>query len=349
MSDTAQTLWLDRFATEFGFGRVGDRLPYDVPPSYMYAVITIAIIEPLLNGWIYLLGNEVIYLQNPLFVLQPIAFLGAVYGAHSLTDRYREVMAGMRIEERATEPERLTDPVPGWLPWLFFGSGVVVSFARGLAQGPAVIYQDWGIPGLIAVFVVNPFVWTPIAAQFLAVYLTIEIIAPRRLASSDVGIHFLDPEGLGGLRPFGELIKHAYYFMVAGLIAFLLAVYGIPGIVPSGGGGPVDLVNLIFTVSWVGTIATVGFAVFTLHRFMHREKRDELHALESELRNLTDSFYDVSDYSVPPDVKEEVGNIRDRMDVVSATNEYPATFSIWSQLLVSIVLPKAVQLILGSL
>lgn len=349
MAEGSRNLWLDSFAAKLGFGWLADTLPYDISPSYVYALVTITILEPVLNVWIHLLGGEVLYLQNPLFVLQPIAFIGAVYGANSLIDRYKDAMTEMQIEKRATDHEQLTDIVPTWLPWLFCSVGVVLSFARGLAQGPTVIYQDWGIPGLMAVFFVNPFVWTPIAAQFLAVYLAIEIIAPRRLATSDVGIHFLDPEGLGGLRPFGELVKHAYYYMVAGLVAFLLAIYGIPGIIPSGGDGPVDFVNIVFTVSWVGTIATVGFAVFTLHRFMHREKRRELHSLESELRELTDNLYDVSDYSVPPDVEHDVAKIRERMDIVSGTREYPATFSIWSQLLISIVLPKAVQVMLTSL
>jgi hypothetical protein len=36
--------------------------------------------------------------------------------------------------------------------------------------------------------------------------------------------------------------------------------------------------------STTGIVATIGFAVFMLHRFMHREKREEIQRLEDELR-----------------------------------------------------------------
>jgi hypothetical protein len=58
---------------------------------------------------------------------------------------------------------------------------------------------------------------------------------------------------------------------------------GVSRVAPGLSVGPpataVGVVGVIFTAVWVGTVATVTFAVFTLHRFMHREKRREIQRL----------------------------------------------------------------------
>ncbi len=195
----------------------------------------------------------------------------------------------------------------------------------------------WGI--------LNP-LWSALAVQFVAVYLAIEFIAPWRLYHSDIGIDFLDPEGLGGLRPIGELVKHAYYYMVAGLVAFALVLYG--PIVSAASWGPTATTSIVFTVIWLGTVATVAFAVFILHLFMRKEKRLELHRLNEIRREIIDKPWDIKAYNVDEEKQDQLNELQQRIDTVSATQEYPATFSIWSQLLISIVLPKAFQLLLAS-
>lgn len=339
-------LWLDRLARKIGFGWLSDRLPGDIPPSYLYAIILIGTIEPVINGRAYLVGEPVVYLQNPFYILQPIALLCAVYGSRSLRRRYQLVTEEMNISKRATHPERLINIVPSWLPWAFFFSAVVLTYVRMFALGgPLTIYRNSGLSVLLGWAVVNP-IWASIAAQFLAVYLSLELLAPWRLWKSDVGIDFLDPEGLGGLRPIGELIKHAYYYMVVGLIVFALVVYGPLISVPEW--GATATTSIIFTIAWLATVATVAYAVFTLHRFMRREKRRELLRLKKVEQEYTDDRWDIKTYSVSQDKQDVVDEIRRRMETVSATNEYPATFSIWSQLLLSIILPKAAQLLIAS-
>jgi hypothetical protein len=56
----------------------------------------------------------------------------------------------------------------------------------------------------------------------------------------------------------------------------------------------------------------------------------------------------VKNYEIPEPHREEVEDLRERIQQISETREYPATFSIWSQLLLSIAIPKAIQLVLGS-
>ncbi|WP_142985086.1 hypothetical protein [Halorubrum cibi] len=253
----------------------------------------------------------------------------------------------MDVSERASDPERLIQIVPNWLPWGLFLVTVAVTYIRVLSLGgPVAVYRDYGLSGFLGFTVANP-IWLSIAAQFLAVYVSVVLLAPWRLWRSDVGIHFLDPERLGGLRPLGELIKHAYYYLAAGLIALALVIYE-----PILSDPTVEITaatNLFFTLAWVGTIATIAFGVFILHRFMHREKRRELHRLEQARRQHTEDPWDVATYSVPRDNRDIIDDIQHRMSLVSETREYPATFSIWSQLLLSIVLPKAIQMFIANI
>jgi len=333
-------IWLDRFARRFGFGWLARRLPGDVPPSYLYAVVTIGLSEAAIIG--YSLANDIslIYAENPFFVLQPVVLLGAVYGSRTLSRAYDRVMVEMNIAERASDPGPLLDPIPSWVPWAIFVVGAGLQLLRAF-----VALDAYGVTDIIANFVVFPFIYLPIVAQFFAVYIAIEFLAPWRLRRSDVGIHFLDPEGVGGLRPLGELVKKAYYFVAVGLVAYALITYA-PFV--STGWEVSEFANALFTGLWVATIGTVGFAVYTLHRFLRREKRTEIQRLEAKRRDLITDPWDVAMYDVPGDERERVEELRRRMEQVSATKEYPATFSIWSQLLLSIVIPKAIQLLIAN-
>lgn len=82
---------------------------------------------------------------------------------------------------------------------------------------------------------------------------------------------------------------------------------------------------------------------------MHEAKQVELQRLEDELRDCMQNPWDVTAYEIPEDKQKHAAKVRERIDHVSATREYPATFSIWSQLLLSIALPKGIQLLLASM
>lgn len=339
MSDADDEMWLDRFARRLGFGRVAAKVPWDVPPSYVYAVVTIGFFTAFLNLFALTTGRETIYPTNPYFVLQPLVLLGGVVAARTLHVRYGRVVEEMRIRERASNPDPLVNIVPSWLPLGMFAVAAMLQLLRGIL-GPG-----WDhLGGWIANMVVFPFVYAPIIAQFAALYLAIEFIAPVRLARSDVGVHFLDPEGIGGMRPLGELVKTGYYYIVVGLIAYALITYA-PFIDSSW--EVTTYAGVLFTTVWLVTVATVAFAVFTLHRFMRRGKRMEIFRLENKLADLVENHYDVANYAVPENRREEVAALRDRIQRVSETKEYPATFSIWTQLLLSVAIPKALQLFLA--
>lgn len=338
-NDTSE-LWLDRFARYLGFGWLARYLTPSLPPSYLYAVV-------IVGGWtlistgvdLFIFNNTPIYVRNPYFLLQPFILIAAVYGAHSLDRSYRRAINEMRLNERSSNPGQFADLTQPWLPWVLFGTAAGLQLIRTYAD-----LADFTIVGTVANGFVFPFVYAPILVQFFIIYVTIEFILPWRLYQSEVGVHFMDPHGVGGLRPIGELVKKAYYYVVGGLVAYALITYA-PGV---DGWEISTTAGTIFTGVWLTTIATVGFAVLLLHRFLHREKREALRSLETELHNYIENPWSVRDYSIQEDAAEEVENIRQRIDEVSSTREYPATFSIWTQILLSVVIPKALQLFLAS-
>lgn len=340
LSGDEQELWLDRFVRHLGFGRIAGRISSDLPPSYVYTAVTVV-------GWTLVsAGVDVlvfratpIYVTNPYFLLQPLALIGGVYGAHSLHRSYRDAINEMQLTERSSDPEQFVEVVPRWLPWALFGIAVGLQLVRTYTN-----LANFSTMDVVANGFVFPFVYAPILVQFFVVYLSIEFVVPLRLYQSDVGIHFLDPHGVGGLRPIGELVKKAYYYVVAGLVAYALITYapGVEGWEISATAG------MIFTAVWVVTVATVAFAVLLLHRFLHREKRSELQQLEAELRDYIENPWEVREYTIRDDAVEEVEDLRRRINEVSSTREYPATFSIWTQLLLSVAIPKALQLFLAS-
>lgn len=341
--ETTHVLWLDRFAAALGFERLDGLFPGTLPPSYLYAIVVVGVSHIGLNLATYALGYATVYEQNPFFVLQPLALIGSVYASRTLTRGYKNAMTEMSVENRMSDPETLTTLVPRWLPWAFFVVGAGFGLIRAVfAVGIPTILQESGVPGLIAWFIVNPFVYAPIAAQFLAVFLSLELVAPVRLARSDLQIDFMDPEGLGGLRPIGELLKSSYYFMMVGLVAFVFILYA--PVLGAKSWSPTSFTNVVFTATWVVTVAAVAFAVFVIHRFMHREKREEMRNLNDRLESLVENRWDIKNYTIPDGKQGEVDEIQQRMDRVSNTNEYPATFTIWTQLLLSIAIPKAIQL-----
>lgn len=338
-----QNFWLDGLAGKLGFRWIADQLPGSLPPSYVYAVF--AVVVPEISFIIYnqQLDLTLGYVHNPYMILEPVILIGAVIAARQLQRDYDRVMDEMDIRNRAPSPNNILAPVPSWLPWLLFILGVAVLFVF-----PGAVHRWERLTTYVDNFFVLPFVYTPIVVQFFTTYLTIEFLGPWKLSKSDdIGIHFFDPEGVGGLRPLGELVKKAYYFVVIGLIGYALIMYepfvdAGPSIASTSSG------DILFTVIWLSTISTVVFAVLTLHRWMHREKRKEICRLEKELHEYVDDPYDIEQRPVPDDKKEHVKDLKERIARINSTSEYPATFNIWSQLLISIALPKLIQLFISN-
>ncbi|MFB6084311.1 MAG: hypothetical protein ABEJ94_08715 [Halorientalis sp.] len=352
MDATPQRTPVDRLVDRFGGASPVEGVPVVDDPIVLYAIVVV-FCELVLNQTVrYLLGYGYFFVANPLWLLRPITLVGAAMATRLLHDRYATAVEEMNLFERAENPdqfERLTAPRLT-VGIVLAGVGFTLANAVFVIGLPA-LYAAGGVADLVQFLVIIPFGYAPIFGVFLSTYLGVEILLPRRIAASDLGLYYHDPENLGGMRPVGELVKLAYYTLIAGLILYAVALYG-PYLLRdylAWAVAPSRIANVLFTGVWIVTLGTMVYGLHTLHTFMRRQKREKIQQLDAAAREIVDRPWDIEQFELPDESQERYDDLRSRMDLVSATKEYPATFTMWFQLAIGVIAPKAIQLILYSL
>jgi hypothetical protein len=298
------------------------------------------------------LGYPVFFVDNPLALLLSVMLLGAAEATHALHRRYDRALE-RSVLANAEDPETFRTLVPDWLPVLVVGPGVLFTVVNGLLFITVpVLYEAGGPVRVFRVFVVQAFGYVPVFGSFLATYLSIQVLLPRRLERHEVDLDYLDPENLGGTRPIGELLKFSYYLLMVGLVIAVVGTYG-PYLLPgplryTELGAPGAEVNAIFTAVWLVSVLVMVYGIYVVHRYMAAEKKRRIHELTDRVRDELDGPWNIESFDMldPPD---EYQQYRRQVERVVSMQEYPATFTMWSQLAVGVVIPKAVQVLLSSL
>jgi len=332
-------------ASRLGYDRIRPSIPRSPHPIVTVAVVLVAG-DFAIQGAKEALGYPAALFVNPLWVIQPALILVGAFGVVYVRKRYAAALEEIDYRNRTANPEQFHRLVPLWVPAGLYVFAFCLRAWGLYSVGLEAIFEVGGVPELLGVTVIM-LGYSLIVAEFVAVYLGAMMLVPRRIRRSDFKLDFLDPEGLGGLRPVGELAKTAYYFVVLGLVGFLLMVYG-PGILgelfrnPYPDPGIVE--NAVFTAAWLLTIATMAYGFAQLHLFMKREKRAELHRLNRRTHDVVEDRFDVENLEIIDETTFK--DLRQRMEYVDGTREYPTTFAMWSQILISLILPKALQMVL---
>jgi hypothetical protein len=316
-----------------------------------YALVVVFLETVVLQGINVGTGRSVVFFENPLWLINPFILLMAAFATHSLLRRYESAIVRSNLLERSNSPDKLKGLVPPALSATVMGVGVVFTIVNAvfLLTIPQ-IHAAGGYTRLFKFLVITPFGYVPILGTFFSTYIAVEVLLPRRLETAGVNVDFLDPEQLGGMRPVGELLKYAYYFVMIGLTSSAISIYG-----PYVLGGifsyeeltpPGTFVNAMFTAVWVVAVGFMAHGIYVLHRFMIREKRQERDRLNRKVREQLDEPWDIQQFDAdnPPG---EYQKYRAQLDYVTSTKEYPATFTMWTQLLVGVLVPKAIQLVLN--
>jgi hypothetical protein len=343
------TAFLDRV----GFDRLTATLPGERTALSWFAVGVVVLEFGLLQIYNFVSGYSVVYVENPLVLVNPVLLVAAAVATESLHNRYNVAAAQSNLRDRAETPEVFEKLVPAKLTYLFVAFGIVFTLVNAVVF--LTIPQMYAAGGPVRVFrfvVLTPFAYVPVLATFLATYIAVDVLLPRRLSEAGLEIDFLDPERLGGLRPIGELVKHAYYFLMLGLIGYAIGTYGpyiLGGAFAYGEiGEPGIVVNAAFTAVWAASIALMAYGIYTMHLFMVREKREALHRLDEKSRDEIEDPWDIDRFDAA-DPPEEFLAHRERVNHITSTKEYPATFTMWTQILVGVLAPKAIQLLLAAL
>lgn len=352
MEATPQHTPVDRFVDRIGGESLFQVVPFLDDPLVIYAVVVV-FYEQIINQTVrFATGYGYFVLDNPLWLLRPILLIGAAAVTQLLHDRYAAAIDEMKLIERAENPQQFKKLTSSRLTAGIMIAGIGFTIANALVIiGLPTLYEAGGIADVIQFLVIIPFGYAPIFALFLSTYIAVEILVPRRIAASDIGLYYHDPEQLGGMRPIGELVKLAYYFLIIGLILYAIALYG-PYLLRdylSWAVAPGQIANILFTAVWIVTLATMVYGLHTLHKFMRRQKREKIQQLDDKAREFVDEPWDIEQFELREEAQEDYEDLRTRMELVSATKEYPATFTMWAQLTVGVIAPKAIQLILSNL
>lgn len=349
-STRSATTLFEELTYKIGYEKLSDRISILPHPFICWGIIVFFVDMVVLQALKIFEGYQPTFFVNPIWIIQPILALLATLIVVYLNDKYRKALSHMDIESRTSKPDVFDNLVSrkiriGIYAILLFYSLYQFVFNIGLNTAA----QVGGIGEVIGVSVVLPLGYGLIFAEFLATYIGILIFFPRKIRHTDFKINFIDPEGLGGLRPAGELMKSAYYFVVFGLVGFAVMMYG-PSIIGNLSDSPYEdpglVINLLFTLVWVLAIGTMVYGLSQIHWFMKRTKRRELARLDSEARELIEEPFNMDKFEI--NNKERYDEIRQRMEYINNTQEYPTTFTMWVQLSIGIILPKAIQILLSS-
>jgi hypothetical protein len=264
-----------------------------------------------------------------------------------MTRKYGEALADFRVRDRV-DGDALS-AFERTVPWraklgIYLVAVVALYVNIFFVVGLGTIDRPGGGPiDLVNWLFIFQVVYLPFVIEFGLVYYGIHFLLPKRIERADIGLFFYDPLNMGGFAEVGQLLKRSYYLYTAGLLLFFLVVYG--GVIFSLGGTPAGVVEMVFfSAAWFVGVVSIGYSMFTMHRIMSEEKRTRIRELKDEMEDVIENPYDIIESNVTDE--GELEDVRRRLEQVRSTRVYPATFTMWSQIAMSVLLPQALQLAL---
>lgn len=297
-------------------------------------------------------------LRLPLLLREPWRFstsaaiiaglLIGLWGTVYMRDGYTEAIKRLKLSAQPNDhdPSEFTAIIPFrvqvgaytvFLLTLYyhvtFNIGIVTFFEAGDVP-----------PELFRLLVACPVAYVPIIVDFAVLFISIQFALPRRLQSANIDLFFFDPRNMGGFAPIGQLLKRSYYAYTAGLLAYFAFAY-IPAFIAPVVETPYEptpLVTVFFSLAWATGLISIVYSMWTIHRLMASKKEDKLRELEAELHSVIDQPYDIGQAEIMDE--DRLSGVTRRIEEVRSTREYPTTFAMWSQILISVILPQALNM-----
>lgn len=340
------TEWL---AEVSGFKYISDKLPVsNVYPPYLYLSAFLILDFGIINVYNHFTGGKHVLLRNPTAVTGIIGVCLAAFGIRYMATQSHDAVNALRISDRDLESD--TEEIFTHLVSLRLKKLIWLCAAIGLYIH---VIINIGIANLIsfagpAALINRLFSWQigylPFVVEFGLLFYGIHFRLPRRIKKVGLNLFFYDPRNMGGFAPVGQLLKRSYYLYTIGLLVFFGLTYGVyiinfgeqaadPGITEA----------LFFSVAWFLGILSIGYSMWTVHQIMSTKKEKRIREIEDEIRDKFENPYDVNSSTFPED--GEIENLERRLTEVQSTRVYPATFTMWSQITISVFLPQALQLV----
>lgn len=330
---------VEYIAAIFGFDKLAQMLPgKDIKPSYLFIGFFSILDLAILQVYVHFTGGTHIFLRSPNVAIGYATVILGVFGIEYMSRSLNESISAVRVHERVEDYENSeTQWIISWrTKIIIYIIGVIILYAHAIF--------NVGIPNQVTA--VNllftwEFVLLPIIIEFTLTYISIHIRLPRQIKNTDMNMFFYDPRNMGGFAAVGVLLKRSYYLYTIALLMFFIYVYG--RVFLSLGGYQPGLFDLIFfSTAWFIGLLSIAHSMYTMHRFMSNEKEDRIREIEEELHEALENPYDINNSTV-----DDPGKLEDaqrRLEQVRNTRVYPATFTMWSQIGISVFLPQLLQL-----
>jgi hypothetical protein len=98
----------------------------------------------------------------------------------------------------------------------------------------------------------------------------------------------------------------------------------------------------MFTVLWLFGLLTISHSMYKIHKIMKAERETQLRTIEREIHDIIDNPHDISKAEIAD--QDRLDDLEYRLGQIQATSEYPTTFTMWTQIGISVLLPQILQL-----
>lgn len=318
---------------------------------YVYVLCFILLDGAILNTYTHLTGGTHAVVRNPFYIALYLSILLATVGTKYMHNGHADAMAVL-VKRGICGAQQADDYALSLRTKLFFYAiGLVGFFSYQIfVIGVETVVQAQGVAGVVFTLVILPGCYLPVAIDFISEYATLHILIPRWLRDQDVGLFFFDPQNMGGFQPIGSLLKNSYYFYTGGLLLYLMFYYGV-FVTPLQGSvaSPPGVTEAtMFTILWLFGLLTISYSMYKIHQIMKSEREAQLRSIEDEIHEIIDNPHDISNVEMPD--QGDLDDLNFRLEQVRTTSKYPTTFTMWTQIGISVLLPQILQIALqGSL
>jgi len=347
-----ERLLIERIADHTGIVTLARWLPYDdLYPPYLLVGLSITIAFGILPVVSLVTVGSSSAISDPITPVSiSLGVIVGVVGIRYMADGYAVAVASLGLQDRPSPPD--IAPFRGVVSFrsklLLYGTGLTVYYLNlffGTGIQP-LIEADGLVTTVIGQFVLAPLVNLAIVVEFASMFFGIHFLLPRRIRNADLDLFFHDPRNMGGFREVGQLLKRTYYVYTAGVLVYFLVAYGriiLSNIVDSPLPSPGLQVALFFSIAWGLGFVSILYSMQQMHRLMSEKREKRVRELEADIKDIIENPYDIRSSRV---ANQDAMERKERqLEQVRSARTYPTTFTMWSQIAVSVLLPQALQLV----
>lgn len=347
-----EQLLIEWIADRTGVVALARWLPYEgIHPPYLFVGLSIAIAFGILPVVSIVTVGSSSAVSDPITpVTVALGVITGVVGVRYVIDGYATAVNSLGVKDRPSPHD--IDGFSGIVSFrttlILYVVGVIIYYLN-LFLGPGsqtLIRLDGLVPTVIGQFVSAPLVNLALVVEFAVMFLGIHVLLPRRIRNADLDLFFCDPRDMDGFSEIGQLLKRTYYVYTAGVLVYFMIAYAriiSSNIVDSPLPSPGLQVAVLFAIAWELGFVSILHSMQQMHRIMSKKREQRVQGLEADIKNIIENPYDIRSSRVTDHGAMET---RERqLERVRSTRTYPTTFTMWSQIAVSVLLPQVLQLV----